>query len=173
MPVNTGTAATRKGRPTTATGDELFDRFWAAYPRKDAKRKAEQAWRSAIKREKPDVILAGLARFRFEDDPKFIPYPATWLSQDRWADEPPVPGARHLSVIAGGPTAEEPSLSKAQIDEILGPDYWSPPVPPQHILDDESAYTVWIKQQGQQHMAERVRQALSKLNGHASGSRAR
>jgi hypothetical protein len=172
LPVDTGTAATRKGRPTTATGDELFDRFWAAYPRKDAKRKAEQAWRSAIKREKPDVILAGLARFRFEPDPKWIPYPASWLSQDRWADEPPVPGARHLSVIAGGPTAE-PSLSKAQIDEILGPDYWQPPAPPQHISDDSPAYPAWAREQREQHMAERVRQAISKLNGHATGSRAR
>jgi hypothetical protein len=156
---------------TKPTGDDGFDRFWAAYPRKEAKRKAEQAWRSAIKRAKPAVILDGLARFHFRDDPQFIPHPATWLNQDRWADQPALPGARHLAVVAGGNGAE-PSLTKAQIDEVLGPDYWQPPPPPSELWDDTAAVRKWTQQQGEHHRAQRVRQAMDRLQ-QTQGARAR
>jgi hypothetical protein len=66
---------------------DLFAEFYDAYPRKEAKRKAEQAYRSALKRANHDVIMAGLGRFQFSADKKFIPLPASWLNADRWADE--------------------------------------------------------------------------------------
>jgi hypothetical protein len=31
--------------------------------------------------------MHGLARYTFSTDPQFIPHPATWLNQHRWADE--------------------------------------------------------------------------------------
>jgi len=65
-----------------------FAEFYAAYPRKEARRKAEQAWRAAVKRATPADILAGLARFDFKPERQYQPMPATWLNQDRWADEP-------------------------------------------------------------------------------------
>ena len=67
---------------------DLFAEFYAAYPRKEAKRKADQAYRAALKRADHDTIMAGLARFPFSDDRKFVPLPASWLNADRWADEP-------------------------------------------------------------------------------------
>lgn len=70
------------------TGDG-FEAFWAAYPRKEAKRRADQAWRAALKRADRDTIMAGLERFRWPDDRQFIPLPASWLNADRWADQPP------------------------------------------------------------------------------------
>lgn len=67
-----------------------FDDFWAAYPRKDAKRRAESAYRSATRRASPQTILDGAIRYR--DDPHredaFTSLPTTWLNGDRWDDAP-------------------------------------------------------------------------------------
>lgn len=66
-----------------------FDRFWDTYPRKAAKPAARKAWKAVLKRKvEVSVIMEGLARFRFDPDPSFVPYPATWLNQERWADAP-------------------------------------------------------------------------------------
>lgn len=70
--------------------DDGFAEFWDAYPKREAKRRAEQAWRQALKRADADTIMAGLRRFRWPDDPKFVPLPASWLNADRWADQPPL-----------------------------------------------------------------------------------
>ena len=64
-----------------------FDDFYNAYPRREARRKAEQAWRAALKRAPAETILEGLRRFRFSEDRQFIPLPASWLNADRWADQ--------------------------------------------------------------------------------------
>lgn len=71
-----------------------WDRFWDLYPRHIAKDAAHKAWLSALKREKAEVIIAGLERLLpglMAKEVKFRPYPATWLNAGRWADdvEPP------------------------------------------------------------------------------------
>lgn len=67
-----------------------FSEWWEMYPRKTAKRAAEKAYRAALKRGSREVILEGLqsqlAALKAKET-KFIPYPATWLNEDRWADE--------------------------------------------------------------------------------------
>lgn len=72
---------------------ELFDRFWKAYPRKEGKAKAAEAW-NVIKPDKALVtrmISAIEAKVRSpewrQDDGKYIPHPARWLSDRRWEDE--------------------------------------------------------------------------------------
>ncbi len=75
-----------------------FDKFWAAYPRKTAKGKAEKAWGKI----RPDdllleKILAAVASQRnwhdwIKQDGEFIPYPATWLNDKHWMNEQPKPG---------------------------------------------------------------------------------
>lgn len=67
--------------------DEDFLAFWTAYPRKTAKESARRAWVAATKRVPAVEIMNGLARYTFSTDPQFIPHPATWLNQHRWADE--------------------------------------------------------------------------------------
>lgn len=70
-----------------------FEEFWSNYPRKDARRKAEQAWRNVKGRERPrlaDLMLA-LGRQSTspawrEQDGRFIPLPATWINGRRWED---------------------------------------------------------------------------------------
>jgi hypothetical protein len=72
----------------------MFDRFWAAYPRKVGKGEARKVWM----RLRPSVSLvekmlktlawqAETEQWR-RDDGQFIPHPATWLRQERWDDEP-------------------------------------------------------------------------------------
>jgi hypothetical protein len=67
-----------------------FAEFWALYPRKAGKAKAEQAWPKACKRQPEAFIIAAARRYAADppDDPQFIPHPATWLNQARFEDEP-------------------------------------------------------------------------------------
>ena len=70
-----------------------FDAWWTLYPRKAAKPKAASAWRTAMAKPgtTPDTVTAGLRKHlhAWRGKPKeFIPYPATWLNQERWSDEP-------------------------------------------------------------------------------------
>lgn len=74
--------------PQRAAEPPGFAEWWEAYPRKTAKGAARSAYRSALKKAKPEVLLASLAAARFSQEAKFIPHPATWLNQERWLDEP-------------------------------------------------------------------------------------
>lgn len=63
-----------------------FEEFWSAYPRKTSKGTARKAYVSALRKAPADRILAGVRRYRFSDEQKFIPHPTTWLNGERWAD---------------------------------------------------------------------------------------
>ncbi|WP_265593116.1 hypothetical protein [Verrucomicrobium sp. BvORR034] len=70
-----------------------FEEFWTNYPRKDARRKAEQAWRNVKGRERPRLadLMQALGRQSTspawrEQDGRFIPLPATWINGRRWED---------------------------------------------------------------------------------------
>lgn len=72
--------------------DELFDQFWAAYPKKKSKEDARRAWN----KRRPDaalldVMLRAIAIQRESADwqkngGQFIPHPASWLNGARWTD---------------------------------------------------------------------------------------
>ena len=74
----------------------LFDQFWSAYPRKEAKAKAK----TAFEKIKPDeeLLLKMIDAVEKQkktdqwtrDGGQYIPHPATWLNQRRWEDEIPV-----------------------------------------------------------------------------------
>lgn len=79
-----------KNRVLTASGDDGFNSFWSAYPRKIGKSEAGKAWQKL----KPDlaVVLTALETQTSSDQwqrdgGKFIPHPTTWLNQKRWEDE--------------------------------------------------------------------------------------
>jgi hypothetical protein len=72
-------------------GDDLFARFWSAFPQKSGKPAAFKAWAAALKRgADPERIIRAAARYR--DDPKRNPdktkYPQGWLNDERYLDEP-------------------------------------------------------------------------------------
>lgn len=68
-----------------------FDAFWSAYPRKAGKKAALKAWNAAKDKPAVDVIVTAVKAQAASDQWKrdggqFIPHPATWLNQGRWAD---------------------------------------------------------------------------------------
>lgn len=78
--------------------EQLFDEFWAEYPKKRSKGQAEKTWVKI----KPDeqlfeAIMTGLKRAKTSVDwqknnGQYIPYPATWLNAKGWEDEYPQQG---------------------------------------------------------------------------------
>lgn len=70
-----------------------FEQFWAAYPKKRDKGAARTAWaKSAKMRPGMQELLAAIERGKQcadwqKDNGQYIPYPATWLNGERWADE--------------------------------------------------------------------------------------
>jgi hypothetical protein len=68
-----------------------FVEFWALWPRKVARRSALVAWQKMQCEPLAGAICAAVVRQRAQwRDPRYIPYPATWLRGARWEDEPPV-----------------------------------------------------------------------------------
>lgn len=75
--------------------NNAFDRFWEAYPRKEAKQTAKKAFEKL----NPDkallqTMLEAIERFKGsaqwqEENGRFIPHPATWINQRRWEDDLP------------------------------------------------------------------------------------
>lgn len=80
-------------RSASAQLEDLFNRFWTAYPKKAGK----DAARAAFAKRKPDEALLGqmLAAIDTQkateqwqrDNGQYIPHPSTWLNQGRFADE--------------------------------------------------------------------------------------
>jgi uncharacterized protein YdaU (DUF1376 family) len=93
MPTDNRQPKTRiKKEPLVA--DEWFDRFWKAYPRREAKPNALAAWVAKVGKDEAlaeRVIAAVTARAKTpdwtKDGGKFIPLPATYLNAERWNDE--------------------------------------------------------------------------------------
>jgi len=74
-----------------------FDIFWATYPRRVGKGAASRAWNKALTRGvAPEDIIDGARRYdedpmRLRKDVSFTAHPATWINQERWLDEAPLP----------------------------------------------------------------------------------
>ena len=68
-----------------------FSEFWAAYPKKVDKGRAVKAYRVALKKVLPAVILDGARTYCTEqkwEDPQYTKHPTTWLNAEAWANEP-------------------------------------------------------------------------------------
>lgn len=72
-------------------GLEGWEKFWAAYPRKDAKAAALKIWTKIKPSDKLlIIILEALEKVKKTKgwvDKKFIPLPSSWLNGRRWEDE--------------------------------------------------------------------------------------
>ncbi|MFE1192885.1 hypothetical protein ACFW6E_08800 [Streptomyces olivaceoviridis] len=105
---NTGkkTFSSLRSTPTEDHHLEAFGAFWTVYPKKRAREEARKAWIAAIERgaDPQHIVTAAqaYARERFNQDPKYTKYPATWLNKGCYDDEPdPQPGP-HLRAVSGG-----------------------------------------------------------------------
>ena len=99
-----GTNQEQTKEPTTARGRKVpgiltsdqqtrFDRFWAEYPRRVAKREAQKAWRQLAPDDALTDRICEAVRHAREcdqwrrDGGRYIPHPATWLRRGSWDDE--------------------------------------------------------------------------------------
>jgi len=82
---------------TPIVPNEVFERFWRAYPNKVGKKSALKAW-ERLKLTPDDQRLAamraGLDAAKLspqwrEEKGRYIPHAATWLNGERWTDELP------------------------------------------------------------------------------------
>lgn len=75
-----------------AGAPSAFDRFWSAYPRKEAKANAQKAWPKAIAKCPIEKMIAAVEAAKISEkwidqNGRFIPHPASWLNGERWNDQ--------------------------------------------------------------------------------------
>lgn len=80
-----------------------FAEWYAAYPRRQARARAERAYRTALRIASHQQLMDGVARsaasWERERRPRDkIPYPATWLNAQQWLDEPEPESMQEASV---------------------------------------------------------------------------
>lgn len=68
-----------------------FEDFWEVYPRKKEKKRAQAAWKSAVKREPAAGIITAAKNYAEErksvkDGEQFTKHASTWLNNDCWED---------------------------------------------------------------------------------------
>jgi len=69
---------------------DSFETFWKLYPKRVGKGNASKAWKKAIKISSPEKIIESVEKqlaFQLTGEDEFLPYPATWLNQNRWGDD--------------------------------------------------------------------------------------
>ena len=98
-------AQNRHNRTVIEPTHDHFDRFWQLYPRKIAKQKCARWWQRNADMVSP-VILDGIQRWadywqQSNTETRYIPHPYTWLTQERWYDDPP-PVARSRGTLTSG-----------------------------------------------------------------------
>lgn len=123
-------AAEQASKKNGASG-ELFDRFWAAYPRRVAKEAARKAFAKAIENGvDPELLIAGAKRYaaeRYGQDPRYTKHPTTWLNGGCWHDDAPSGGPPIIDGVTGEeivPAApprrrESPKTWAETADELL------------------------------------------------------
>ena len=87
------TPQTPQGAVRGTEKDDLFNDFWELYPRKVGKGDAHEEWdKLELTQDLVDTIFAAVQIQQSwdqwtRDNGRYIPHPATWLSQQRWEDE--------------------------------------------------------------------------------------
>ena len=81
-------ASAAEGDPAMARFQEFYD----VYDRKKKRPDAERAWKKAVKKADPQVIIDAAVVFiesqkARNKHPQYTPFPATWLNGEQWNDE--------------------------------------------------------------------------------------
>lgn len=100
-----------------------FDEWWAVYPRKQSKKKAQVIYDNLSDVEKGACYLGTLQHveenIQWSED-QFIPMPTTFLNQARWEDD--IPQTRQQKV-ASAPVTNEAELVWTAMEQFFG-DLW-------------------------------------------------
>jgi uncharacterized protein YdaU (DUF1376 family) len=81
---------TNNPKPKKPDALTRFPEFWAAYPRRDDRAKAEKAWITHGCDAIADAVVNGAVRYGCEkvgSEKKYIALPTSWLNGKRWMDE--------------------------------------------------------------------------------------
>lgn len=93
--ISTSSSSEMRGDVSLNCYSDDFLEFWSVYPKKMGKGAAYKVFNRLKlgEKEKADIITALNWQKKSEqwlkDNGRFIPYPATYLNQRRWEDEPP------------------------------------------------------------------------------------
>lgn len=99
-----------------------FEQFWLRYPNKVGKPKARAAFEVAVSKAELPAIMAGLDRYISAKpvDRAWL-NPATFLNQERWADEPAAPPVARVSTgPPGTPRTAADFLLNETMERING-----------------------------------------------------
>lgn len=82
----------RSQKETRVNALDGFAEWYALYPNKVGRPAAEKAWPKARSKADQQTLMAGLRAY-IASKPEDRPWcnPATWLNQERWADQPALP----------------------------------------------------------------------------------
>lgn len=100
-----------------------FEEWYAQYPRKKAKGDALKAYKAARKLVGQQELVEKTAKYaRYVEqsgmEPRFVPYPATWLRAAQWDDEQDVQAPNSSAVgAAGGRTQGAMDIARRMIFE--------------------------------------------------------
>ena len=92
--ISTSSSSEMRGEGCKSVYSEDFLEFWSAYPKKIGKGSAFKVFSKLklTKKDKADILTALNWQKKSEqwvkENGQFIPYPATYLNQRRWEDEP-------------------------------------------------------------------------------------
>lgn len=73
-----------------AEEDSLFEQFYQAYPKRQAKVDARKAWPKARLKASAELLIdtaKSYAISRLNEDQTYTPLPASWLNAERWQDD--------------------------------------------------------------------------------------
>ena len=82
--------------------DQAFDTFWSNYPRKIDRKKCQTWWNRHKKHSQKILDSLEVWREYWEQhvpDSQFIPYPHTWLNQERWNEPPPAESNTRTDIV--------------------------------------------------------------------------
>lgn len=92
-PIQSKSESESNTNPADAEENDLFERFWKAYPKKVGKGAALKAFEKAKVNADLIVVIENAIEQQKKTDQwkkdggQYIPNPATWLNQQRWEDE--------------------------------------------------------------------------------------
>ena len=105
----------KKESESESNNNARFGEWYEEYPRKIDPKRAKAAWdKLKVDESLFNEIMDGLRKWkRAWDDPKFVPYPATWLNNRRWESEPPK-GKRNAAL-----NYQQAAISKSDFDKLV------------------------------------------------------
>ena len=87
--------------------DNLFEQWYETWPRKVGKGGARKAFKTALKKTDFETLCQGRDRFiqaAIGQDKNYIPYPSTWLNQERWSDDTTAINPAPIAIRSGNGT---------------------------------------------------------------------